>query len=180
MGMGGMGGCGGMAMTMTPWGPCALVPIHGMQNNTGQGTQSGVGDWVCPPDSDSAAAAAIPVATPVGTFSSDEAGADENAGVHSLGEAKSDWSCLKCGNYNYGSREVCNTRTCRAPRPDMTPRGMSSTAQVPKPGDWACPQCGNLNYQKRDVCNTRTCRYPRPPDAGLDLGLPLSPVDLGG
>merc|ERR1712217_376485 len=29
------------------------------------------------------------------------------------------WTCVGCGNVNFAEREVCNTRKCRAPRPDL-------------------------------------------------------------
>lgn len=35
------------------------------------------------------------------------------------GGPEGSWTCLQCGNVNYPTREVCNTRKCRAPRPDL-------------------------------------------------------------
>merc|ERR1712060_845301 len=64
------------------------------------------------------------------------------------------WSCPACGNVNYASREVCNTRKCRAPRPDVISDAAPTRGIEQGQGSWSCPQCGNLNYGFRDVCNT--------------------------
>ena len=37
------------------------------------------------------------------------------------------WTCIDCGNINWPQRETCNTRDCKAARPDST-NGDSSLA----------------------------------------------------
>jgi len=107
-------------------------------------------------------------------------------------DAGENWICPACGNENRGHRDVCNTRKCRAPRPEAqcaqrqyaAPQNMAVMAAAPaayggglnagyaafdgvhgavEAGEtWACPACGNENRGHRDVCNTRKCRAPRP------------------
>lgn len=86
-------------------------------------------------------------------------------------EVAADWTCGKCGNVNFGHREVCNTRTCQAPRDAEVGRQLRAASSprshvVGMPpaaagDDWTCPGCGNLNFGHRTVCNTRTCQAPR-------------------
>lgn len=57
------------------------------------------------------------------------------------------WQCVKCGNLNYGSRVVCNMRSCGAPKEDA---------------NWVCSGCGNENYPNRLYCNMRRCQQIRP------------------
>merc|ERR1719148_437179 len=94
-----------------------------------------------------------------------------------------DWLCEMCGNHNFASRDVCNTRKCQAPRPEKssestqppmpvpvaTPLNMFPSDQVngdsnvvDAKGDWVCMLCGNHNYGSRDFCNTNRCKAPRP------------------
>merc|ERR1719264_2212359 len=79
--------------------------------------------------------------------------------------------CPGCGNVNYASREVCNTRKCQMPRPSDDINGLSIGARPAEydqpPGTqpslhgaasgWTCQDCGNLNYGFRETCNTRKC-----------------------
>eukprot|EP00929_Paragymnodinium_shiwhaense_P112367 TRINITY_DN80624_c0_g1_i1.p1 TRINITY_DN80624_c0_g1~~TRINITY_DN80624_c0_g1_i1.p1 ORF type:complete len:306 (+),score=42.09 TRINITY_DN80624_c0_g1_i1:108-1025(+) len=99
------------------------------------------------------------------------------------------WTCPACGNVNFASRDVCNTRKCRAPRPagfgsvppaagfgsvppaavgaamrmaaKMAGQQQQTAAVTERAGNWTCPDCGNVNFEHRDVCNTRTCQRPR-------------------
>lgn len=103
-----------------------------------------------------------------------------------------EWICPGCGNSNYASREVCNTRICRMPRPDLAEkmqgdygpmRGMPSMGSMARVNpyplampmgmpnmngfdkaeeNWKCPGCGNENFPTRMFCNTRKCRMPKP------------------
>jgi len=83
------------------------------------------------------------------------------------------WDCPRCGNFNFDTRNVCNMRKCRAPRP----RGANAQSVGPataiggnggggKAG-WSCPECGNFNFSTRRLCNRRACRAPRPPNVRM-------------
>lgn len=60
-----------------------------------------------------------------------------------------DWSCPKCQNHNYASREFCNK--CAFPR--------NAPANF-RDGDWMCPNCNNHNFASKQNCNK--CQDPRP------------------
>mmetsp|Transcript_118478 Transcript_118478/g.330515 ORF Transcript_118478/g.330515 Transcript_118478/m.330515 type:complete len:301 (+) Transcript_118478:114-1016(+) len=93
-------------------------------------------------------------------------------------EPPGSWRCPMCANLNYASREVCNTRKCRAPRPTAVNGGcfpamsaafapVAFTPAAPvaggrQQGSWTCSQCWNVNYGFRTTCNTRKCQAPRP------------------
>lgn len=64
------------------------------------------------------------------------------------------WSCLKCGNLNFGDRAYCNMRKCGAPKP-LPERGHLEQG-------WQCSACGNSNFADRQYCNLRKCGAPRP------------------
>jgi predicted nucleic-acid-binding Zn-ribbon protein len=78
-----------------------------------------------------------------------------------------DWICPKCNNKNFARREICNTRTCQAKRPNSFGGATPGDRGGLKPGEdcWKCPSCGNKNFMKREVCNSRNCQEPRPEDA---------------
>jgi predicted nucleic-acid-binding Zn-ribbon protein len=84
----------------------------------------------------------------------------ESQMVAAVAGAKLDWTCSSCGNLNYGSREICNTRKCQAQRPPTWPIWQQPATDASH-SDWVCPGCGNVNFAKRDICNTRTCQMPR-------------------
>lgn len=69
-----------------------------------------------------------------------------------LGDPDESWSCAKCGNCNWNSRETCNMRNCGAARPLES---------------WTCPGCGNHNHENRPFCNMRSCGVAKP---GLNVG----------
>lgn len=64
------------------------------------------------------------------------------------------WTCMSCGNLNYGSRSVCNKRTCGKPKPTV---------------DWVCVGCGNNNFASRLFCNMRRCQLARPGLTAADM-----------
>lgn len=82
-----------------------------------------------------------------------------------------DWTCNKCNNLNYASREICNNAACDVRKCDVL--------------RWVCPLCQNDNYPNREVCNRPHCQAPRPDDPELvndrsEIGLKRSkPGDAG-
>jgi len=67
-----------------------------------------------------------------------------------------DWVCPKCNNLNFASREVCNMRSCKEPKPPM------HNGILLRPGEWVCPKCSNINFASRTVCNMRSCGAAKP------------------
>mmetsp|Transcript_28519 Transcript_28519/g.39707 ORF Transcript_28519/g.39707 Transcript_28519/m.39707 type:complete len:959 (+) Transcript_28519:32-2908(+) len=86
-----------------------------------------------------------------------------NGHANSVGsQHKGGWNCPRCGNFNFTSRNVCNMRRCRLPRPTSEgngalPNGVGlGPGQVPmpvpahqRPGGLACetnlPRNGNVS-----------------------------------
>jgi len=97
------------------------------------------------------------------------------------------WSCLRCQNINYGTREVCNR--CREPRPfsqaqrapqgaAVLPTAKSGKGQPPVPGvngNWECQLCQNVNFASRDECNR--CLTPK---AHAEAPVDVQPPEDGG
>jgi len=93
------------------------------------------------------------------------------------GGGEGGWTCVKCGNFNFEGRMVCNRRTCSAPReqsvrvpivtaPQQVNTGCGSGGGISMgsgvEGGWDCKLCGNHNYEGRIYCNRRTCSAPGP------------------
>eukprot|EP00929_Paragymnodinium_shiwhaense_P121337 TRINITY_DN9352_c1_g1_i1.p1 TRINITY_DN9352_c1_g1~~TRINITY_DN9352_c1_g1_i1.p1 ORF type:complete len:297 (-),score=45.08 TRINITY_DN9352_c1_g1_i1:97-987(-) len=75
------------------------------------------------------------------------------------------WTCVKCGNLNYGGRMFCNMRKCGAPNTALS-------------ANWICPGCGNENFAGKLFCNLRRCGLAKP---GLTLQtLAAFGVDISG
>ena len=54
----------------------------------------------------------------------------ESSGGAPDGAPEGSWVCADCGNLNYPLRETCNTRTCKATRPEQPPGSSSAVKQV--------------------------------------------------
>ena len=104
------------------------------------------------------------------------------------------WTCPKCGNENFASRNWCNSKTCDQARPyhiEAPPpfrkaytkhasrenhhqssrhtrqRENNSNLRNPmnEPGAWKCESCGRDNFASRDVCFTKECQRTRPKES---------------
>lgn len=73
--------------------------------------------------------------------------AAKEAHLNSGPDSEDAWTCLACGNFNYGGRAVCNMKTCSQPKPIEA---------------WTCPSCGNENLANRPFCNMRSCGLAKP------------------
>lgn len=59
-----------------------------------------------------------------------------------------DWSCPKCGDFQFARNIAC--RQCGAPNPRLTavPEGVENA----RPGDWVCPSCNDLVFARNAAC----------------------------
>jgi len=95
---------------------------------------------------------------PMGRFG-DAAGSFNDVAVG----GNADWRCPNCNNLNYGTRMVCNNRTCGMQNPNARD---ASGRRI-----WICLKCANKNYLHREVCNMDKCDEKRPEEIKLSSRL---------
>ena len=78
------------------------------------------------------------------------------------------WECIKCNNFNFESRTICNR--CEAPKQPKSLEQIKLENEqksgekkkktlIERKGDWQCPLCHNLNFAFRVTCNR--CKLPK-------------------
>ena len=92
-----------------------------------------------------------------------------------------DWDCPRCGNMNYGRRNVCNSEGCDFAKSELGYMPGRSAMNINGGGDWECPKCGNFNYARRERCNKKDCDFEKKDlaDYGSNMSLGVGGYGLG-